>query len=1228
MKRLLTTLWVASFLATPVLAERTVETDTYLTGAWGSNRSQKTLELYQKVGFTMNGGPETKLISGVSGIPPQHAARPFEDADGRLLNSVGLFTHVNFNAPSVEAWWRESVAKQVAAKGKNIERIAFWKVHNEFGYHGSGVFDYSAGAIGKYRDWLQRKYGTIEQLNHDWQTNWTSFATVEPPRQDFARQLPNWLDWRRFTAWNFGRYFRETGDMIRQFSPQAKVSDNFYMTSGLDGWDLFELARQTDYVAMDIYAIERWDSLIGGMDMARSAAYAWKKPFLMMEYHAGPNHWITHVYAWHLYTEALLALARESRALQWYMWSPGKNGREEGIHGILSLDDQPTERMTAVTKINEFVRRLAPVLNRAQLKPVVGVLRSNDSQYLQRALGQNIWQYIEDDKRLGRLLDIAGIPYVFVDTEQLTEAALENFQALIVSGSPIVSAAAMKTLEAFISSGKTVVFHPEAATRDAFGAPRADWQHFTPAGKPSAAAPMATHVLTGKPAVPGLPEGQFAVENLRGGKRAFCAWQMSRLPIKDKDAFDQIARQYAEFLRQVAQVEPEVELSGTGLARADIDVKLLRSQDLRMLYVTKLSPGDAQVTVSVPDEGLGTSAWFMAPDRAQLVRHEGVRQQGRLVFTLPLEQQTGVSGGVLLYGHWQPMISLSLANGQDTLRVGEETELCVRVINLGRETVSGNIAVQLPAGWQSTPLSGNDISELRPGESAEKRFSFRVPPTVQDDFFAYENPLTAEVEFTSGVKGKLSAKLLPFVKRELDVRVMYRGEMLNPWQELTPPVLRWGWDNEVRTPPPTPLSVRGDVQATLLIDAKQDLYGKPLSLLVHHEDGTRGKIRFADKEAPVIAREVPVILDLPKAGRYSLICLGNGTPQVEMIPAAAGEETARRQMQQSKAPLAPGERLLAVASRRASAGTEVRMELRQACAGEMALFRLVDGERRPVCAVFGEKEVTFNADVAADDVSLYVLQPGKSAPVAPRVEAKTFADGRLQVTGDSYRVLIDTKFGWVERLDIREKQSWRPFLVERTGPVVKRTDGQEVGPESSSGVSMLCSSFSQTSGVLEFERPLDDGRISVYERWHFEPNHISIDLRVRNRGRAPVKYRSLDYDIGVNAQSSEAWRVMSPEGETLREAFLPRQTQASGREILELQTAWGAVMAVSRRRCAQNLKWASIANAVSHSMRRTKVSLVRAVSIDPGDFVLAEFDWWFSGKGAAAVGDPGLTTVE
>ncbi len=1237
MNRLTTKMMTGVLLAaSALLAAAPVEEDVYLTGAWGAGRSDASARLYRQAGFTMAPSgdfrrfplADYRYIDGVSGQPPREAARPFETADGKLLESVGLFTHVNFSAPSVEAWWRTHVARLMEGKRKHAHRVAFWKVHNEFGYHSGELFDYSEGSIARYREWLRRRYGSIEKLNLGWRTRLASFEVVEPPRRDLLANLPNWLDWRRFTAWNFARYFRETGDLIRRTVPDAKVSDNFYMTSGLDGWDLFELARQTDYLAMDIYAIGRWDSLIGNIDVARSAAHAWRKPFLMMEYHAGPNHWITQVFAWQLYTEALIALGRESRALQWYMWAPGRTGREEGIHGILSPSDQPTERMTAVTHVSEFTRRLAPLLNRAKTRPVVGVVRSNDSQYLQRAHGRNVWQFIEDDMRLGRLLDLAGIPYVLIDAEQLTETDLAPFRALVLSGVPVVSDAALDTIRRFARDGRAVVVHPSAAERDGFGHPRRNRVHpFEPLTRPAAATPHRRHAVRGGlTPVAGLPADQFAFQETDGVRRAFCAWDMYRLPLKDEATLVACADQYAALLREVAGVVPEVTVQATGLGRRDLDARLLHADGLRLLFLTKLSPADAEATVSIPYGGGPRLGWLLAPDRSALVRCEGTVRDGRLHFTLPLTRETALSGGVLLVGQWQPLVDVTTASGQETFRPGERAELLVGVANLGAEPVSGRVALTLPDGWRAEPAQGETFADVQPGVRAVVRYRLSVPEGVDEDFFGYRYPVEAHAEFTAGASGRLSARLLPFVKSTLDVRVSYRGELLNPWQELTPPVLRWGWDSEVITPPPTPLAVRGDTAATLLLDAHRALVGRPLALSVVHEDGTPGAVRCAAGVQPVVAPELPVVFDLPRPGAYRLTCTVGDVTKTVTVKAAAGEETARRAMETAAASLRPGERLLGVAARRRSAGTVVQVTLDRPLGESASLWRLDGTARRQVPFLAGGESLQLNADVAADGVTLYALSEAPGAQSAPaRVTAAELSPGRLQITGDSYRVVLDTQFGWVERLDIREGDAWRPFLTERTGPVIRRTDGRDAGPETSTGVTLLTSAFSPVGGTLEFERPLDDGAVSVRESWQFEPNHIRIDVRMRNSGRTPLRYRALGYDLGANGETAPRWRVLDAEGRTLRAGELPEPATASGGETLVLTSPGGASMAVTRRRCAQNKKWASLPTSVSHSSGRTQLSLVRGMAVDPADFILAEFDWWFSAAGEPAIGDPGAT---
>ena len=1237
-------IWLLMIVCCGCLFGQAVEKDVYLTGGWGCGGSKEVLEQYEKAGFTL--APHGSLpwlkrkdfqsIHCVTGRPPADATKPFETADGKLLNSVGLFTHVNFNAPSVEKWWEEYVPR-VAKETRNADQIAYWKVHNEFGFHSGELFDYSEGSIAKYRAWLKNRYGSIEKLNDGWKTTWASFDVVEPPRKNLADNLANWLEWRRFTSWNFARYFRETGDMLRKILPNAKVSDNFYITPGLDGWDLFELAKQTDYMAMDIYAIGRWDNLMNNMDIARSAAYAWKKDFLMMEYHAGPNNWITKVYDWQLYTEALLAWARESRALQWYMWNSGKSGREEGIHGILDLEGRPTERMTAVTRISAFAQRFAPLLKRAHVMPKVAVIISQDSQYYQRAVGKGVWDYMNMNNRLGRMLDLAGIPYVFIDAEQMKEQNLNEYDVLILGAVPVVSDAAMARLDEFAESGKAVVFHPLAATMNEFGQKRVGKQYFQEEllkaedGRLFASYPL----LDGN--------GDYIVETIGNGKKAYCSWSLTGIDTKDRDAFQKLADAYADMLLKTTGLKPSIHVASDGLSPASIDVRLLRDKKLNMLYITKTERVPANVTLTLNDFHEPTTGWFYAPDTTAVKKIEGQLVDGKLQFKLDLADNAG-NGGILLFGEWQPIVDIASASGQDTFRPGEETELLVGVVNMAPVAVSGTVQLTLPEGWKAVPVNAtaggarSSVTAIEAGQRGQVAFKLSVPQDAKLDFFAFENPITAEVTFTEGVNGTLSAKMQPFVKPTLDIRVVYHDQILNPWQELTPPILRWGWDSEVQTPPPPPMAVRGEVAAILEMDARADLIGKPLELSVAHEDGAKGKVWFDGMQGqdPVRPLEnvMKVFFFLPKPGKYILTGKVGGFVEKAEFEAAAGTETAQGAVfsQWSLHLPTKGMTRIGLASQKVSKGTPVKVELSdEAMKGCNQLLKIEPMRTVEIPHSRTAGGIVFNADAHEDGTGIYVFQikpeKGESANLAraiPRVFCEQPDADHMVVTGDSYKIIFNTAFGWIEKMQLKTADGWSDFLVERTGPVLTTMDGKIAGPETSSGTTSLTYTFSPVSGYLEFQRPLDDDHVSIRERWTFEPNHMKVDIRMFNLTRAPVRYRSLVYEIGTNDKTAPVWKIFDDDEKNIDSGRVDsgRMGQTTKGQTMILDTDKGPSMAVTLRRCAQNMAWAAINNTVQHGAALTKIDLVRSISVDPGDFILAEFDWWPSTDGKPAVGDP------
>ncbi|NUQ00798.1 MAG: beta-galactosidase, partial [Armatimonadetes bacterium] len=803
-------------------AQRPIETATFLTGAWGQPWDDASRELYLKAGFNLIGYSGNnadwavqnglKFISSVGswGLPSE-VNRPFEAHDGTRSGTVGLFTSINFNAPSVEEWWQQSVPKQVASQ-KHADQVAFWKVHNEFGYHAAKVWDYSPGSIARYQRWLGERYPSLAELNRRWGTQYAAYGAIQPPRALPTSELANWLEWRRFTCWNFGDYFRTTGDLIRRSVPGAAVSDNLYPVNPMEGWDMFDLARQTDYVAFDIYSIGRWDGLISSLDKGRSAAAAWSKPFVMMEYHAGPNNWIHEVLAKDLYIEANLGLAREMRALQWYMWRPGGGGREQGIHGMLDSQGRPTERYTAARDVSEKTARLAPLLQRSRLQPPVAIVVSSDNSYLAYGQRGDHWAPLRLWENLGRLLDDARIPHEAIDPTWLAANDPSRYRAIIVANVALLGEHHLARLRDYAAGGGTVIFQPDSGRYDDLGQRRA--------------APLFDSAATEGPVfAKRLLGGQeMVVETVGQGRIVKLSWELpSRLG--DGDLRRQRSQAYAKLLAEQAGIQPAILIDGD-TEPWKLDAMLLTTPEADLLYLTALSHEPREkVEVSLGRVQPAPTGYLLRPGSSAVERLPLRQEGGATRLTIPRLDPAVI---VVLPRAWQPLVGIE---SPARLVAGGRYAVAVTVDNLGAESVGGAVALTLPAGWTATPATGR-VDNLAPGNRASVPFEISVPAEAALDRFAIDYPLTARVTFDRGRSGALSATALPFLVPAIDLAATYQGKLLNPWQEMAPAIMRWGWDSEVRIPPPPPVAIGAAAPVTLTITADPSLRGQTAQLRI------------------------------------------------------------------------------------------------------------------------------------------------------------------------------------------------------------------------------------------------------------------------------------------------------------------------------------------------------------------------------------------------------------
>ncbi len=1218
--------------AAPPAAPRPIETGTYLTGAWFAPRTEAERRLYLEGGFTLvpyskqnvAWAAEHRLrsIGSVSsrGMPPD-TNELFEAADGTRSASVGLFTRINFNSPRVAAWWEKRVPELVR-RMPGAERVAFWKVHNEFGYHSGRIFDYSPGSIQRYRAWLKQRYGTVAALNRKWRTSWRDFATVEPPRSrdEMRTRLPNWIEWRRFTCWNFADYFRHTGDLIRSVVPGAAVSDNFYPTSPLQGWDDFELARQTDYMAYDIYAVGRWGRLAASLDRARSAAAAWQKPFILMEYHAGPNHWVRTVRYRDLIIEGFMALARESRAIQWFRWVPGGGGREQGIHGMMDSRGRPTERFTAAAQISAFTQRLAPLLRTSRTRAQVAVVTSTDNAFLAYALKKDTWKDRRRWDTLCGLLDAAGIQFDQIDPVWIVSHDLGRYRAVIAAHLPVLDDRVMARLRQYARRGGALVLHPDVGLRNGVGLARKAPSPFADTARASADKLWQVRVMRSS-------QEAIEVEHVGTGRIIRCGYE---LPDSRGDAtvFAARAVAYARLLADNAGIQPALKIEYAG-PEPELDARRLEAGPATLVFLTAFGGGSLEkVRVSLPDMPGAMPVLMFEPGSGAVRRLAAEFADGVLGFTVP---RIAPAVCILVSRAWQPVLSL---DAPEAVHPGETFEARVRIENCGAEAVAARISLGAPQGWTVAPASDPGAPSLMvragPGESSRAAiFRVHVGRDTAVDRFAVADSLVAEARLTRGRSGILTVRHTPRVLPPLDVLVRYHDELVTPWQELTPAVMRWGWDNEVRTPPPPPVASGADAPIGLELAVAPDLVGRTVRFRLSGPG--RAEIRPKTVTMDTPRHTVQAVVFLERPGRYTLeAACGVAVRRVEFT-AGINTETVVDRLEQARPGVPAGWkllRLLGVGARDADCeGSPVTLTAPGLCPqpGRAAVFDLTGA---PVTATLAPDTVRLSADVPRDAVAAYALAQAPRNVKPPRPQRVRIAHpdtAGVEVRGDAWAICFDVDLGLVRWLEV----AGRRVAPWRTGVVARTPGGEEWGPDGATGASGFGIAGSGLGAEVSFERLVGPSAagLTVSETWGIGPARAAVRVRIANRTRRPIRLAALDYELGIEPGALPDWRLVPPQGGAQQGTF-PEGFGANAGTIVDWCIKGGSTgLALTLGRCALSTKWQSGFTGVRHSVRGTAIGLMRSVQLDPGDVVLAEFELWPHRDALGAIGTPAIVTA-
>jgi len=188
------------------------------------------------------------------------------DADWQSYTSTHdtryLWRKPSLNDP---AFWSDVKPRlQGVIKAYATQRPLAYQLRDELSigrYANPMDYDFDPNALRDFRAWLQHSYGTLDNLNQEWETSFSSWDAVTPmttyeikdrEKAALAAGRPEnyapWADHREFMDITFNTALSRLRGYIRQVDPEHPVGiEGLQMPSAWGGYDLWRMSQSVDW---------------------------------------------------------------------------------------------------------------------------------------------------------------------------------------------------------------------------------------------------------------------------------------------------------------------------------------------------------------------------------------------------------------------------------------------------------------------------------------------------------------------------------------------------------------------------------------------------------------------------------------------------------------------------------------------------------------------------------------------------------------------------------------------------------------------------------------------------------------------------------------------------------------------------------------------------------------------------------------------------------------------
>jgi beta-galactosidase len=308
----------------------------------------------------------TAVLATPSGARPAWMSQRYPevsrvDSTGRRQHHGGRHNHC-LTSPVYREKVR-AINTGLAERYGNHPALGVWHISNEYGGE-----CHCPLCQEKFREYLQREYGSLDALNEAWwtsfwshtYTDWSQIESPSPIGEGSINGLE--LDWKRFTTEQFVDFYLHEIEPLRRLTPNTPCTANLMGT--YPGIDYNRLADVLDVVSWDNYP--QWTGTGADIEIGMRISFMHDvtrglkgKPFMLMESSPSATNWrpVAKLHRPNVHIlQSLQAVAHGSDTVQYFQFRKGRGGPEK-YHGAV-VDHEGTENTRGFRDVAALGERL------------------------------------------------------------------------------------------------------------------------------------------------------------------------------------------------------------------------------------------------------------------------------------------------------------------------------------------------------------------------------------------------------------------------------------------------------------------------------------------------------------------------------------------------------------------------------------------------------------------------------------------------------------------------------------------------------------------------------------------------------------------------------------------------------------------------------------------------------------------------------------------------------